>query len=245
MKFFRRGDRMFALLKRCALLVALVLPLPSLAADVQPAEAGSKAKLQFDRTSGRLSLVKARIEVNGRRQLELAKGESGDVLIEPGRTLIKIDSAYSPGQMLFSFTSEKGGEYRFEVFDSIDKVDAAHLFGQPPKVSNGEIVESSGVLKATLFSAKAPAPASAPTPAPASAPAAPASLPAKVEPVPQAAPPIVVEPPAPVPAQGGDKPTTPASSIKTQLEELKKLYDQGLISNEVYQAKQKKILEGL
>jgi hypothetical protein len=214
---------MFALSKRCALLLALMLPMLSLAADIQPAEPGQKAKLQFERTSGRLSLVKARIEVNGRRQLELAKGESGDVLIEPGRTLIKIDSAYSPGQMLFSFTSEKGGEYRFEVFDSIDKVDAAHLFGQPAKVSNGEIMETSGVLKATLFNAKTPAP----VPVPAAA--APASQPVKVEPVPQAA----------------QIPTAPASSVKTQLEELKKLYDQGLISNEVYQAKQKKILEGL
>jgi hypothetical protein len=227
---------MFALSKRCALLLALMLPMLSLAADIQPAEPGQKAKLQFERTSGRLSLVKARIEVNGRRQLELAKGESGDVLIEPGRTLIKIDSAYSPGQMLFSFTSEKGGEYRFEVFDSIDKVDAAHLFGQPAKVSNGEIMETSGVLKATLFNAK--------TPAPVPAAAAPASQPVKVEPVPQAAQ-IPTAPPAAVPAPGNDKPTAPASSVKTQLEELKKLYDQGLISNEVYQAKQKKILEGL
>jgi hypothetical protein len=227
---------MFALSKRCALLLALMLPMLSLAADIQPAEPGQKAKLQFERTSGRLSLVKARIEVNGRRQLELAKGESGDVLIEPGRTLIKIDSAYSPGQMLFSFTSEKGGEYRFEVFDSIDKVDAAHLFGQPAKVSNGEIMETSGVLKATLFNAK--------TAAPVPAAAAPASQPVKVEPVPQAAQ-IPTTPPAAVPAPGNDKPTAPASSVKIQLEELKKLYDQGLISNEVYQAKQKKILEGL
>ena len=227
---------MFALSKRCALLLALMLPMLSLAADIQPAEPGQKAKLQFERTSGRLSLVKARIEVNGRRQLELAKGESGDVLIEPGRTLIKIDSAYSPGQMLFSFTSEKGGEYRFEVFDSIDKVDAAHLFGQPAKVSNGEIMETSGVLKATLFNAK--------TAAPVPAAAAPASQPVKVEPVPQAAQ-IPTAPPAAVPAPGNDKPTAPASSVKIQLEELKKLYDQGLISNEVYQAKQKKILEGL
>jgi len=228
---------MFALSKRCALLAALLLPMLSIAADTQPADAGQKARLQFERTSGRLSLVKARIEVNGRRQMELAKGESGDVLIEPGRTLIKIDSAYSPGQMLFSFTSEKGGEYRFEVFDSIDKVDAAHLFGRPPKVSHGEILETSGVLKATLFNVKTPAPAPVPAPAP-------ASQPVKAEPVPAAAQ-TPVEPPAAAAAQGSDKPTVPASSVKTQLEELKKLYDQGLISNEVYQAKQKKILDGL
>lgn len=227
---------MFALMKKYALLIALVLPMAASAADAQPADAGQKARLQFDRTSGRLSLVKARVEVNGRRMTDLAKGESGEILIEAGRTLIKIDSAYSPGQMQFSFVSEKGGDYRFEIFDSIDKMDADHLFGRPPKVSGGEILESSGVLKATLFSATLPKPA-APAPAP-------VVSPVKAEPAPQAAP----RPPeaaAPAPVQGGDKPAAAAGPVKTQLEELKKLFDQGLISNEVYQEKQKKILEGL
>lgn len=220
---------MFALLKKCApLAMALLLPMAANAADAQAADADQKARLQFERSSGRLSLVKARIEVNGRRLAELAKGESGDVLIEPGRTLVKIDSAYSPGQMLFSFTSEKGGEYRFEIFDSIDKVDADHLFGKPPKVSNGEILETSGVLKATLFNAK--------TPKPAQAEAAPASPPAVQRPA---------EPPAPAAPPPGDKPAAAATPVKAQLEELKKLFDAGLISNEVYQEKQKKILEGL
>lgn len=216
---------MLALLNRFALLAALVLPMASQAADAPPAEAAQKAKLQFERVSGRLSVVKARVEVNGKRVTELAKGETGEVLIEPGRTLIKIDSAYSPGQMSFSFTSEKGGEYRFEIFDSIDKMDVDHLFGRPPKVANGEVLESGGVLKASLFSAKTPG--SAQTEAAATATTRP------------------VEQIAPTPIQVGSKPSAPASSVKTQLEELKKLFDQGLISNEVYQEKQKKILEGL
>lgn len=228
---------MFALLKKCALLAAaLLLPMASYAADAQAVDPAQKARLQFERSSGRLSLVKARIEVNGRRLADLAKGESGDVLIEPGRTLVKIDSAYSPGQMLFSFTSEKGGDYRFEIFDSIDKVDADHLFGRPPKVSNGEILETSGVLKATLFNAT--------TPKPAQTEAAPVVQPVKAEP----APPAVqrpVEPPAPAAAPPGDKPASSPILVKAQLEELKKLFDAGLISNEVYQEKQKKILEGL
>lgn len=223
---------MFALLKKSMLLAAaLLLPMASNAEDAPVTDAGQKARLQFERSSGRLALVKARIEVNGRRLKDLAKGESGEVVIEPGRTLVKIDSAYSPGQMLFSFTSEKGGEYRFEIFDGIDKVDADHLFGRPPKVANGEILETGGVLKATLFDAR--------TPKPAPAEATLASPPARTE----SAPPAVLrpaEPPAPV-----DKPATLGTPVKTQLEELKKLFDAGLISNEVYQEKQKKILEGL
>ena len=205
---------MLALLNRFALLAALALSFSSHAADAPPAETALKAKLQFERSSGKLAVMKARVEVNGRRLAELGKGESGEVLIEPGRTLIKIDTTYSPGQMVFSFTSEKGGEYRFEIFDSIDKTDADHLFGRPPKVANGEVLDSSGVLKALLFSAKTPTAAKTEAAAPvAASPAVPA---------------------APAPA-----------SVKTQLEEMKKLFDQGLISNEVYQEKQKKILEGL
>ncbi|MDP1735755.1 MAG: SHOCT domain-containing protein [Sulfuritalea sp.] len=214
-----------ALLNRFALLAALALSISSHAADAPPAEAALKAKLQFERSSGRLSVVKARVEVNGRRVTELGKGETGEVLIEPGRTLIKIDTTYSPGQMVFSFTSEKGSEYRFEIFDSIDKMDADHLFGRPPKVSNGEVLEASGVLKALLFSAKTPTPAS-PEPAP-------------------VRPPAKTETAAPVAASPAVQAAPASASVKTQLEELKKLFDQGLISNEVYQEKQKKILEGL
>jgi hypothetical protein len=227
---------MFASLNKFALLAALAFSVSSHAADAPPAQTALKAKLQFERSSGKLAVMKARVEVNGRRLAELGKGESGEVLIEPGRTLIKIDTAYSPGQMLFSFTSEKGGEYRFEIFDSIDKMDADHLFGRPPKVANGEIMDTGGVLKATLFSAKLPAAAPAEV-LPPKPPAAP-----EAAPQPTAAP---VAPAAAAPAAGNGKPAASATPVKTQLEELKKLFDQGLISNEVYQEKQKKILEGL
>lgn len=220
---------MFSLLNRFALFAALALSLSSHAADAPPAEAALKAKLQFERSSGKLSVVKARVEVNGRRLAELAKGETGEVLIEPGRTLIKIDTAYSPGQMVFSFTSEKGSEYRFEIFDSIDKMDADHLFGRPPKVANGEVLDASGVLKTILFSAKTPAET------------IPVKPPTRPEAAPQVAAPLAGQT-APTPAAGSGKTT---ASVKTQLEELKKLFDQGLISNEVYQEKQRKILEGL
>jgi hypothetical protein len=201
--------------KKIALLLVLgsVFSASVTATTVLPDETAAKTKLQFVRSSGKLSVMKARIEVNGKRIAELGKGESGEVVIEPGRTLIKIDSSYSPGQMTFTFVGEKGSEYRFDVFDSVDKMDAEHLFGTPAKASNGEVLESSGLLKATLFSVK---------------------LPALIKT--EAA---VTPPTTPVVA------TSEKASLKEQLQELKKLYEQELISKEIYLEKQKKILEAL
>lgn len=205
------------------ILLALLFAFGAYAAETVVDAADQKTKLQFVRSSGKLSVIKARIEVNGKRIAEIGKGESGEVLIEPGRTLIKIDSSYAPGQMTFSFMGEKGGEYRFDVFDSIDKMDAEHLFGAPPKAANGEVLESSGLLKATLFSAKLPASPSKPEPVP-------VVQASKVEVAPV------------LPTSTVEKPVIP---IKDQLQELKKLYEQELISKEIYLEKQKKILEGL
>lgn len=213
---------MFNLFQKMTYVAALLLPLSAFAADAPSPEVGQKAKLEFVRSSGMMALLKARVEVNGRRVGEIGKGEATNVLIEPGRTFIKVDSAFSPGQFTFSFTAEKGAEYRFEIVDGMDKVDAEHVFGSPPKVVNGEVLESGGVLKVTLISVSLPKPVE-PEPAP-------VIKPVKVEPVPEPAPtPIVKTPP----------------TIEDQLRELKHLYDQELISKETYIEKQQKILEGL
>lgn len=211
---------MFSLFMKMTCVVALSLPLPlfAFAADAPSSETGQKAKLEFTRSSGTMSILQARVEVNGRRVGEIGKGETTNALIEPGRTLIKVDSAFSPGQFTFSFTTEKGTEYRFEIMDGMDKVDAEHVFGSPPKVVNGEVLESGGVLKVTLSSVNLPKPVE-----PASV-----SKPVNVEPAQDAAP-IVKTPP----------------TIEDQLRTLKHLYDQDLISKETYIEKQQKILEGL
>lgn len=228
---------MFNLFQKMTYVVALLLPLSAFAADAPSPETGQKAKLEFVRSSGMMALLKARVEVNGRRVGEIGKGETTNVLIEPGRTFIKVDSAFSPGQFTFSFTAEKGAEYRFEIVDGMDKVDAEHVFGSPPKVVNGEVLESGGVLKVTLISVSLPKPVE-PEPAP-------VIQPVKVEPVPEPAPvikPVKVEPvPEPAPTPIVKTPPT----IEDQLRELKHLYDQELISKETYLEKQQKILEGL
>lgn len=231
---------MFTCLRRTLQLFVLILPTISFAADATPADAGKTTRLQFVRSGSVMALVKARVEVNGRRIAELAKGESIEIMVEPGRTLVKVDSAFSSGQMVFSFSADKGAAYQFEVFDSVERMDADHLFGIPPKASGGEVLESTGMLKASLFKVNAPKPAvvepqpviqpiktdAVPPPVPA---------PAKVD----VAPPPVVQP-APVTPPAVNKP-----SVSVQLQELKKLFDQGLISNDVYVDKQKRILEGL
>lgn len=198
--------------------IALTFPLCAFAADAPPADTSQKATLEFVRSSGALSVVNARIEINGKRVAELGKGETNSVSIDPGRTLVKVDSAYSPGQMLVSFTTEKGAEYRFEVFDGVDKLDVPHAFGTPPKAANAEVLESGGVLKMTLVNVK---------------------LPKQPEPAPVT---------AAVPVKAPDPATPPAITPLTaeeQLKTLKRLFDQKLITKEVYAERQRKIIESI
>lgn len=96
-----------------------------------------------------------------------------------------------------------------------DDVDLNHLFGVPPKANDGKILVNGGPVKATLFSVK-PAKPLAPGAAPIGQPL-------------QDSAPAVQAP----------------SSIRDQLQMLKDLHDQGLISNEIYNAKQQQILEGI
>jgi len=209
---------MFNSFQKMICLAVMLLPLSVFAADAPSPEAGQKAKLEFVRSSGMMSLLSARIDVNGRKVGEIGKGEATNVLIEPGRTLVKVDSAYSPGQFMLSFVAEKGAEYRFDIVDSMEKADAEHVFGSPPKAANGEVLESSSMLKVVLSGAKLPKP---------------------VEPEPA---PVKTEPAlAPAPAPTEKMPPT----IEDQLKALKRLYDQELISKEIYMEKQQKILEGL
>jgi hypothetical protein len=213
---------MFNLFKKITFAIILWLPLFAFAADAPSAEIGQKAKLVFVRSSGTMSLLKARVEVNGRQAGEVGKGETSNVLVEPGLTTIKVDSAYSPGKFTFSFTTEKGAEYRMELIDSLDTMDAEHVFGVPPKVANADVLESGGVLKATLMSVSLPKPVE-PQPAP-------VITPAKTEPVPDLAPASAVK---------------STLTVEDQLRALKHLYEQELIGKEVYVERQQKILDGL
>ena len=206
------------LLKKIICMAALLLPALAFGADTPPPDAGQKSKLEFVRHNESVSFLKARIDVNGQKLDEIAKGGSAQILISPGLAIVTIDEALVPGKFQFSFTAEKGAEYLFEI--ATDEVDADHLFGVPPKVADGKLLVNGGSVKATLFSAKLAKPVS-PTPDA-------TSKPADVAPAPDAAP-IVKTPP----------------TIKDQLQTLKDLHDQGLISNEIYNEKQLKILDEL
>jgi hypothetical protein len=100
-------------------------------------------------------------------------------------------------------------------------MDVAHLFGSPSKVINGELLESGGVLKATLTSVV---------------------LPKTIDPIPVVN--LVKVESDLVPVKQIAEPVAKLS-VEEQLRTLKRLYEQELISKETYNERQKKILDGL
>ena len=208
------------LFKQLMYLAALWLPLSAFGADAPPPKPVNNQKLCFFVIAKILLSRQPRIDVNGQRLDHIGKDGTTKLLIDPGLALVTVDAALTPGQFKFSFTAEKGAEYRFEIFNSMEKQDTDHLFGVPPKVANGKIMENGGSLKSILVSANLPKP---PEPEP-----APVSKPVKVEPAPDTAPMMK----APL-------------TIEDQLRALKHLYDQELISKEAYIEKQQKILDEL
>jgi hypothetical protein len=192
-----------------------------------------KAKLEIVRASSMMSMMAARVEVNGFRLGELLKGEGRTEVVPPGRITIKIDNAYAPGMHIFSFTGEAYGVYRIDIGEAVSKATVEQTFGAPPRVANPVIVEDGGSLRATLTSAKV----SPPPPKP-------------VEPPPPPPPPAAVVITAPVGPVPPLAPATPAEAapdsgvkVEDQLRNLKRLFDQGLISPEIYADKQRKILD--
>jgi hypothetical protein len=197
-----------------------------------------KAKLEITRSSGMMALMAARLEVNGHRLGELAKGESVSEVVEPGRVTVKVDNSYAPGQHIFSFTGEAYGVYRITIGDSLEKATIEQTFGWPPKVSDPMLVENGGSLRAMLSSAKVTPPPKPPEPA------------------------KPAEPPAPPPPAAVATPVTTASvapqeqvqtkpqedsgaKVEEQLRSLKRLFDQGLINADLYAEKQRKILDAM
>lgn len=182
-------------------------------ADDQPVP--DKAKLEIVRASGMMSMMAARLEVNGHRLGELLKGESITEVVPPGRITVKIDNAYAPGMHIFSFTGEAYGVYRIDIGEAVSKATVEQTFGTPARVANPVIVEDGGSLRATLTSAKV-------------------TLPPK--------PPEPIKPPEAAPAKPAED---SGVKVEDQLRNLKRLFDQGLISADIYADKQRKILDAL
>lgn len=206
------------LFRKITCMVVLLLSSIVFGAEAPPPEIGQKSRLEFVRHHETVAFLKARIDVNGQRLDEVGKGGGAQILIDSGLALVTIDEALVPGKFQFSFTAEQGADYLFEII--ADEVDAEHLFGMPPKVANGKLLVNNGPVKATLFHAKLVKPL-AQEPA--------AVKPARAESAPGAAAPAVKAP----------------ATIKDRLQIIKDLHDQGLISTEIYNEKQFKILEEL
>jgi hypothetical protein len=222
------------------------------AAEAPPA---GKARIEFNRTSGLLDVLKARVEVNGRRLGELAKGESASEIVEPGRVNIKVDSSITPGQHSFSFSVEGDGVYSLEISQSMEKANIEQTFGWPPKVGNPMIAEGGGNLKASIVSVKVTKPVEAPKLAEPVKPVEPV-VPVVVTPVaaqsalPQEKPLDKLPEPAAeaTPAKPADKAPEKITDdgnarAEDQLRSLKRLFDQGLISGDIYSDRQRKILD--
>ncbi len=196
-----------------------------------------KAKLEIVRASGLMSMMAARLEVNGHRLGELLKGESITEIVPPGRITVKIDNAYAPGMHIFSFTGEAYGVYRIDIGEAVSKATVEQTFGSPPRVANPVIVEDGGSLRATLSKAKVtpPPPPPAPKPVEVAPPPPPVATPVPVNTV--TAIPLDAPPPKPADDSG--------AKVEEQLRNLKRLFDQGLISADVYADKQRKVLDAM
>jgi hypothetical protein len=59
--------------------------------------------------------IKALVEVNGVRVVELEREEGFTAPIRPGPTLVSVSGAPNPGHYSISFNAEAGKMYRFEV----------------------------------------------------------------------------------------------------------------------------------
>lgn len=149
-------------------------------------------------------------------------GQPLDELGKGGRVQILID----PGLAIVTIDEALApGKFQFAftaekgaeyLFEiTSDGVDLDHLFGLPPKAKDGKILVNGGPVKVTLFSVK---------------PAKPLATGA-----------------AQTGFQGQDAAaaTRAPSSVREQLQLLKDLHDQGLISNEVYNAKQQQIIDDI
>jgi hypothetical protein len=122
---------MYYLLRIITCIAGLLLPALAFCADATPPDAGQKSKLEFVRRNESVTLLKARVDVNGQKLDEMGKGGNAQVFIDPGLAFVTIDEALVPGKFQFSFTAVKGADYLFEI--TADEVDADHLFGLPPK----------------------------------------------------------------------------------------------------------------
>lgn len=193
-------------------------------------------KLEIVRSNNMLSVMNARIEVNGRQLKELAKGERLVEVVDPGRVTIKVDTSYAPGKHIFSFQAERDGQYSFVINDSMETVTVEQTFGSPSKVMKPEVLESGGVLRAVLTGVsnpKQPVPTNSPSPVKAAEVAKPEAA---------ASAPLAVA--SPVKAASSEKSASEGDSkVEEQLRTLKRFFDQGLISNDVYVERQRKILE--
>lgn len=190
----------------------------------EPASPG-KSNIDIYRTEDLLYMAaKATVDINGERVAELWRGESFSANYDPGRLVITTDSWGSPGEFTLVITTEPDTEYLLEISPREELMNSA-LFGYAGAIVDAEVNENSGPFKLTIKKVTRNNRVN------------PAYLPNKTQ-----APTSIDKPNEPKVIEEDLVSKTP-STLREKLDELKHLYESGLISEDVYLEQQRKLLE--
>src|SRR5262245_18383806 len=103
------------MIDRCALILVLLLALGGCSSITDPASPDT-AELVLSQPSDKTHPnLKALVDVNGARAVELERQEGFTEPIRPGPTLVSVSGATRPGHYGISFNAQAGKTYRLEI----------------------------------------------------------------------------------------------------------------------------------
>jgi len=161
------------------------------------------------------------LEINGQRVASLETGETYTNVFDAGNVVITTDNWTTPGKFTLALNAEAGTEYKLELLPRGESVMAGVFGGAIGMAATASVGENSGSFKLVVQEAKKPTKVVSPAPL-----LPPAS---NVAPQTQEVSPVQTGEPA---------------NAEGKLTELKKLYDKGLLSKEIYIEKQREVMGG-
>lgn len=91
--------------------------------------------------------LSARVKVNGIDVGALSRGDVASIDVQPGRTIVSVDTATSPGTFSVSFTAQPNREYLLEVSPRSDSFLPGALFGYAGVFADSAVNEQSGLFQ--------------------------------------------------------------------------------------------------
>lgn len=91
--------------------------------------------------------LSARVKVNGIDVGALSRGDVTSIDVQPGRTIVTVDTATSPGTFSVSFTAQPNREYLLEVSPRSDSFLPGALFGYAGVFVDSAVNEQSGLFQ--------------------------------------------------------------------------------------------------